>query len=205
VTEQDSQALSVRFIRLFLNTIIAELGSEMLITVLEKAGLSTRLASPDAVAGSTSRAAAETYAAIQKAIRIYYGRGARGILIRVGRLLWLRLLDSASIPEKAQAQLIRTLPPAMRIKSALELLVRLMSEKRPCATVHTLDLDFLLVDHAAATAEGQSESGPICFVTLGLIQENLFWATSHEHDIDEISCRAVRGGKCEFKIRVGEK
>jgi predicted hydrocarbon binding protein len=205
VNEQDSQALPVRFFRLFLNTIIAELGSETLVTVLEKADLPAHLASPDAVSGYTNRSAAETYARIQKAIRIYYGRGARGILTRLGRLLWLRLLDSASIPEKAQAQLIRTLPPAIRIKPSLELLARLMSEKRSYATVHSLDFDFLLVDHTSATAEGQSESGPICFVTVGLIQENLYWATSHEHDIDEISCRAARGGKCEFKIRVDGK
>ncbi len=205
MSKQDSPLLPVRFFRLFLNTVRTELGSDTIITVLEKADLPADLADLHAVSGYTSRSAAQTYAHIQKAIRIYYGRGARGTLIRLGRLLWTQLLESASIPEKAQAQLIRTLPPTMRPKPALELLARLMSEKKSCASVHTLDLDLMLVDHAAVTASEKSETGSVCFVTIGLIQENLFWATGHEHDIEEVSCCAAGENKCEFKIKLEGK
>jgi predicted hydrocarbon binding protein len=205
VSQQNSDGLPVRFFGIFLETLNAEIGAETLQGVLEKANLSVELIDPQAVSRSTSQSAAQAYARIQQAMRIYYGRGARGSLVRIGRLIWPRLLASASFAEKAQIQLARTLPPAMRRKAALELLARLMREKPAGATVHTLDLDLMLVDHASATSLEQNEAFPICFVTLGLIQESLFWADGREHDIDEVSCRALGGDDCEFKIKLEGK
>ena len=197
-----SPLLPPRFFRLFLETINAELGAKTLAVVLEKVDLDPLLIDPEAVSHLTSLAAAETYARIQHGLRLYYGRGARGTLLRIGRILWGRLLESASIPEKAQAQLARSLPTTLRLKAILELLARFMREKSADVTVHTLDLDLLLADHVGATAVGQKENAPICIVTLGLVQEALMWVSSHEYDVEEISCRATGGDTCEFKITV---
>lgn len=205
MSAQNSDGLPRRFFGIFLETLNAEIGAETLQGVLEKANLPVELIDPQAVSRSTSQSAALAYARIQKAMRVYYGRGARGSLVRIGRLIWPRLLASASFAEKAQIQLARTLPPAMRRKAALELLARWMREKPAGATVHTLDLDLMLVDHASATTLEQSEAFPICSVTLGLIQESLFWADGREHDIEEVSCRALGGDDCEFKIKLEGK
>ena len=197
--------LPVRFFRLFLETLNAELGAKTLIVVLEKADLDTGLIDPETVSRLTSITAAETYARIQHALRIYYGRGARGTLLRIGRMLWGRLLESASIPEKAQAQLARSLPMGLRLKAVLDLLARLMREKNADVTVHTLDVDLLLADHGGAATIGQTENNPICIVTLGLIQEALIWASGHEYDVEEVTCRAAGGDTCEFKVTVSGK
>jgi predicted hydrocarbon binding protein len=66
-----------------------------------------------------------------------------------------------------------------------------------------MDLDLLLADKTSPGTLGQNESEPICYVTLGLLRECLFWATGQEHDIEEISCRANGAQACEFKIIVG--
>lgn len=199
----DSPALlPVRFFRLFLETLNAELGEKTLTMVLEKADLDTERLNPEAVSRLTSSTAAETYARIQHALRIYYGRGARGTLLRIGRLLWGRLLESASIPEKAQAQLVRSLPTSLRLKAVLDVLARLMREKNGDITVHTLDLNLLLADHSSAATIGQTEKNPICIVTLGLMQEALIWVSGHEYDVEEVSCRAMGGDACEFKVTV---
>ena len=205
MSEQEAPLLSAHFFRVFLDTLNAEIGQDKLIAVLEKAKLPADLANPQAASRYSGQSAAETYARIQKALRVYYGRGARGTLTRIGRRLWPRLLESASLPEKAQAQFIRAMPPAMRRKAALELLARLFSAKPGGATIHTLDMDFMLVDHASAATFGQGEASPVCSVTLGLIQEALFWASGREHDIDEVSCRAAGGNACEFKIKMEGK
>lgn len=197
-----SLLLPPRFFRLFLETINAELGAKTLAVVLEKADLDPLLVDPEAVSHLTSLAAAETYARIQHGLRLYYGRGARGTLLRIGRILWGRLLESASIPEKAQAQLARSLPATLRLKAILELLARFMREKNADVTVHTLDLDLLLADHVGATTIGQKENAPVCIVTLGLVQEALMWASGHEYDVEEVSCRAAGGDACEFKVTV---
>jgi len=168
----NDRTLSSRFLLLFVETIAAELGPENLAIVLEKAGLPPDVSGPahwDPLNGTT----AETYAGLQKALRTYYGRGARGILMRVGSNMWMRLLRHAPLGKKAHSKLVLGLPLNARRKSALELLAKLLADQRGNVTVHTLDLDLLLADKASPGTLGQSESDPICYVTLGLVRECL--------------------------------
>jgi predicted hydrocarbon binding protein len=197
------QTLSSQFLRHFVETIASELEQENLAIVLEKAGLPSDWSDPARWGNLDGIAAAEAYAGLQKGMRTYYGRGARGILIRVGGNLWKRLLDDAPVALKAQSKFLFGLPINVRRKSALELLAKLLSDQRGDVTVHTLDLDLLLADKASPGTLGQNESEYICYVTLGLIRECLYWATGKEHDIEEISCRANGGEACEFKITIG--
>ena len=194
------RTLSSHFLHHFVGALENEMGQESLATVLAKSGLPSEWPDSEQWRDLNGKAAAEAYAGLQKAIRTYYGRGARGTLIRVGGNLWNRLLDESPLALKAQVKLLRGLPLTARRKQALELLARLLGNQRGDMTVHTLDLDLLVVDHASPGTLGQSESHPICSVTLGLLRECLFWATGQEHDIDEISCRATGKETCEFKI-----
>jgi predicted hydrocarbon binding protein len=197
------RTLSSQFLHQFVDTIARELGQENLAIVLEKAGLPSDWSDPVRWESLTHTTPVETYARLQKAMRTYYGRGARGILIRVGSNLWKRLLDDAPLAVKAQSRLIFGLPINARRKAALELLAKLLADKRGDVTVHTLDLDLLLADKASPGTLGQNESERICFVTLGMLRECLYWATGREHDIEETSCRAKGEDACEFKITIG--
>ena len=80
----------MRFFRLFLDTLTVEIGHDALAAILAEANLPADLIDPQAVSRYTSQSAAETYARVQEAMRVYYGRGARGTLVRIGRLLWAR-------------------------------------------------------------------------------------------------------------------
>jgi len=197
------RTLSPRFLHQFVQTTAAELGQENLSTVLMKAGLSSDWGTPTHLDSLDEVVTAEAYAGLQQAMRTYYGRGARGILMRVGSKLWNCLLGEASLPLKAQSKMLRGLPLNARRKAALELLANLLGSKKGDVTVHTLDLDLLLADHASPGTLKQAESEHICYVTLGLLRECLFWATGQEHDIEETSCRANGEESCEFKIIVG--
>ncbi|NJN05350.1 MAG: hypothetical protein HC814_01640 [Rhodobacteraceae bacterium] len=146
---------------------------------------------------------AKAYASLQAAMRAYYGRGARGVLIRVGVRLWYHLLDDAALGGKAQAAVIKRLPLSTRRKSTLELLGKFIGTASGDVTVHTLDLDLLLADHTSPNTDGQSASAPICFVTHGMIRESLFWATGQSFDIEETSCKAMGEEACEFTITGG--
>lgn len=192
---------SNRFLRHFMDILVNDLGQENLSLVLEKANLPTAWANSEQLASSGERGAAEAYAGLQKALRIYYGRGARGILQRAGGNLWKRLLADAPLKVKTQAAFVCRLPLPARRRAALELFASLLGFQRGDITVHTLDL--LLNDHASPGTSGQFESEPICYVTLGLLRECLFWATGKEHDIQETSCKATGQESCEFKIITG--
>lgn len=194
---------SSRILRRFVETAAVELGADQFQTMLVLSKLPPEWAKPQTFTKMNMTEAAKIYAALQSAMRTYYGRGARGVLLRVGQRMWHLLLEDAALGGKAQAALIKRLPHTTRRKAILELLARLIGVKADDITVHTLDLDLLVADHASPGAEGQHASRPICFVTQGLIRESLFWATGQSFDVEETSCKATGKDACEFKITTG--
>ena len=194
---------SNRILRRFAETITLELGPDQFNAMLSLANLPAEWKTPDVFLTMDPYNSAHVYAALQTAMRTYFGRGARGVLLRVGQRLWNHLLEDAALGIKAQAAVVKRLPLAARRKPTLELLAKFIGAQSGDIVVHTLDLDLLLVDQASPSAHDQSESGPICFVTQGLIRESLFWATGKNYDVEEIHCQAMGEHTCEFKITGG--
>lgn len=192
---------SNRILRRFVEAVSVELGADQFTTILALSKLPAEWAEPKTFLKMSATESAKIYAALQAALRTYYGRGARGALLRVGQRLWRLLLEDSALGGKTQAALIKRSPlTTRRRKSILERLARMIENKSGDITVHTLDLDLLFVDHASPAAEGQSTSRPICFVTQGLIRESLSWATGQGFDVEEISCKAMGKETCEFRI-----
>lgn len=190
-------------LRKFVETLSAELGHDTATAVIKKTGLPKEWMHDDNFTNVNNEQSALAYARLQSALRAYYGRGARGILLRIGAKLWRQLLNDASFGIKAQAAVIRGLPKPLRRKQALDLLGKILSANKNDITTHTLDLDLLLVDSISPTTMKQTDDMPICFVTFGLIRECLFWAVGEEHDIEERACKAMGARQCEFKITIG--
>ena len=195
---------SNRVLRRFAETVAKELGSDQFSAMLSLSALPADWSKPETFLKMDALESAKAYASLQSAMRTYYGRGARGVLIRVGQSLWNHLLDDAALGGKAQAAVIKRLPLATRRKPTLELLGRFIGVAPNDITVHTMDLDLLLADHASPNTDGQSASTAICYVTVGLIREALFWATGKNYDVDETSCKATGEEACEFTITGGK-
>ncbi len=187
----------------FIDVLHQEVGAEKWPLIMAGVNLSPAMFEADSLLSLDGAGAADLYARAQQALRLFYGRGARGILIRIGFGLWERLTASASFVEKAELHVLRSLPAPARPRRALEVLAARLREGGGTLLVHSLDLDLLLADHSSPTTLGQSEAAPICYVTLGLIQAALLWATGRELDVEEISCRATGQTACEFKIKIG--
>ena len=196
-------AFPARILRRFVETLSTELGQETFTGVLSNAGLPPEWVHPAHFAALDDERAAQAYSRLQAALRTYYGRGARGTLLRIGAKLWEQILNDSAFGVKAQAALIHGLPKNLRRKPALDLLARILSAAPGNVSAHTLDLELLLVDQASPTATDVSDTAPVCFVTLGLIRECLFWAVGQEHDIEERACKAMGARQCEFKITIG--
>ena len=195
---------SNRILRRFVETTAVELGADQFQIMLSLSKLPAEWAKPQTFLKTDPTESAKVYASLQAAMRAYYGRGARGTLLRVGERLWHHLLEDAALGGKTQAALIKRLPLTTRRKSILDLLAGLIGTQSNDITVHTLDLDLLFVDHISPAADSQSDSRPICFVTQGLIRESLFWATKQGFDVEEISCKAMGNDTCEFKVSAGK-
>ncbi|MBI3162573.1 MAG: hypothetical protein HYZ23_08685 [Chloroflexi bacterium] len=187
----------------FVESLSAEIGPDTFSAALSNTGLPEEWADPAHFTALDGVRTAQAYARLQSALRTYYGRGARGIFLRVTAGLWERLLADSSFAIKAQSKLIRGLPKPMRRKPALDLLARIFGGREGTITVHSLDLDLLLVDKASVATRGQSDNAPICFVTLGLIRDCLFWADGRAYDVEERTCCATGARQCEFVITTG--
>ena len=196
-------AFSTRIMQRFVETLSSEIGHETFAAALLNAGLPAEWAQSTHLATLDSERTAQAYSRLQSALRTYYGRGARGILLRIGAKLWVHILNDSPIAIRAKAAFIRTLPKSLRRKPTLELLARILSAVPENITVHSLDLDLLLVDQASPTTLNQSGDFPICFVTFGLIRECLYWADGQIYDIEERACRATGARQCEFKVTIG--
>ncbi len=194
---------SSRILRRFVETVILELGVDQFNAMLSLTKLPAEWSKPAVFLKMDAVESANTYASLQAAMRTYFGRGARGVLLRVGQSLWHHLLEDAALGGKAQAVVIKRLPLTTRRKSTLELLAKFLRTQPGDIAIHTLDLELLLVDHVSPAAQAQHDASPICFVTQGLIRESLFWATGKNYDVDEIHCMAHGEHTCEFKITGG--
>ena len=196
-------SFSSRNLSRFVESTSMELGADQFDAMLALSKLPSQWADPKAFLKMDAAESAKAYAALQAAMRTYFGRGARGVLLRVGQSLWGHLLAGSGLGVKTQAAVIRSLPVNARRKPTLELLSRLVGAPGDI-TVHTIDLDLLLADHAAPTTIGSRAESPICFVTQGLIRESLYWATGQSYDVEETSCKACGADTCEFKITTGK-
>lgn len=198
-----STQFSPRLMKSFVEMLSQEVGRDTYHSVLSKSDLSRDWRLPEFFLTMDGIRAAEAYANLQSALRTYYGRGARGTLLRIGTKLWEPVLSGASLAVKTQAAIVRGLPKSLKRKPVLEVFAGILGTSRGDITVHTLDLDLLLVDQTSPSTLGQKDDSPICFVTLGMIRECLYWATGEEHDIEERACRAMGAHQCEFKITIG--
>ena len=196
---------SSRTLSRFAESTSMELGTGQFDAMLALSKLPAQWIGPHVFLKMDAIESAKAYASLQAAMRTYFGRGARGVLLRVGQRLWNHLLDGAGLGGKAQAAVIKRLPINGRRKPTLELLARLLGAIPGDITVHSLDLDLLLVDHASPTTVDSRAESPICFVTQGLIRESLYWATGQNHDVEETACKANGSNACEFKIITGRK
>jgi predicted hydrocarbon binding protein len=203
--EMVSPVISGRLLHLFVEALTGEIGADKLPQILSRIALPLTFLERDALIRLDGGQAAELYASLQLGLRQFYGRGARGILLRVGRRMWDQLTLTAYLREKAEFEIARRLPIPARRRRILNLVAERLRDGGGSVSIHTLDLDLMLMDHSAAATAGQISAEPICFTTLGLIQGAFVWATDKEADIEEIACKAAGAPACEFKVKFGGK
>jgi predicted hydrocarbon binding protein len=189
-------SLPPSLLQIFIQTAINEVGSSELDQIVGD----PTLLDAGQISTMNELEAGKTYAAIQSQLRTYYGRGARGTLLRIGQSLWEPMLHDRNLADRILAAGIKALPAGSRPKPALDLLAKFLRGDEGSVSVHSMDLNLLFVDSSSPTTAGLSESQPVCHVTRGLIRGVLFWATGKNFDVDETGCRAMGNSSCEFQV-----
>lgn len=145
----------------------------------------------------------EEMAALNQALEDMHGpRGARGVAIRAGRAGMYYILKDFGAVVGSSDLAFRVLPLRRKMRAALQALAETLS-KTSDQIVHTeVEQDRLLfcVDRCPECWKRTAEE-PICYMTLGLLQETMHWATGGKNiRVDEIACIAAGGTACTFAI-----
>lgn len=202
--EPVNRRLPARLAETFLHAAGAEMGIFSLNMMLRQAGLDRIVDHPSAP-GSLSEICSADYTAFLHAVREYFGRGARGTLNRIGRRAWQEFMQNAPLGQRIGLFFIQILPRATRRKLALEQLAGILRGDDGKVSVHLLDTELIFLDQSSDGSFGvessQPAAEPLCWVTLGMIQEALIWAVGDTCEVEEITCRAAGGETCKFLIK----
>jgi predicted hydrocarbon binding protein len=204
MTHELGRALPNRRIRRLMLSVQALMGQSGLTSLLKQAGLGRFAGALPANNAATVMRAAE-YASLLQAIENYYGRGARGTLLRVGYGSFTALVHSQPARSALKALLLSIWPLGLKKRLALSWVAQELSFPQGRVIVTTFNQHLALEDYASDATFGRQRETEICWVTQGEITEALKWATGHEYVVTETACKAKGDAVCRFEVgeRVG--
>ena len=188
--------------RIFLDAVEEVLGEKGLTVVLKQAGLEHMLDSRppnDTELGPTLA----DYGAVEEAIeQIYGGRGAKAILMRIGRANFRRTIQE-------RGKLIGLVGLALDVIPSRDAKMKLFLKNLASAAVKHGNLPvrleeekdrFLYIYDDSPSRYRPRKEKPCCFVTVGFLREALKWAIDQEVEVEEIACIASGDETCTFAI-----
>ncbi len=142
------------------------------------------------------------YGAAQQAIEDFYGpRGARAILVRIGRALFRYSLQEQPAVLGLAGLALKALPMGARVKLIMQKIVKAADENLNMpAHLEETDDAYVFVAEDSPSRWRPARSKPGCYVTIGTYQEALRWATGKNYKIVETTCLAAGDDACRFHI-----
>ena len=142
------------------------------------------------------------YGSAQQAIEDFYGpRGARAMLVRIGRALFRYTLAEQPAVLGLAGLALKALPMGARVRLILQKIVSSANETMNMPS-HLEDADdaYIFVAEDSPSRWRPARSKPGCYVTVGTYQEALRWATGKTFRIEEFTCMSAGGDACRFHI-----
>jgi len=144
------------------------------------------------------------YAIAEQAVEDFYGaRGARAMLLRVGRATFTYGMkeQSAVLGLAGQALKLMPLPMASKMKLLLEQLVAAANKtvNQPTRLEEDADAFTFVVDFCMCQFRPKHPS-PCCYVTVGTLSEAMKWLTDRNFNVQEVTCMNQGADACRYKI-----
>lgn len=142
------------------------------------------------------------YGAAQQAIEDFYGsRGARAILVRIGRALFRYTLQEQPAVLGLAGLALKALPRGARVKLILQKIVTAANDNMNMPShLEENDEAYIFIAKDSPSRWRPARSKPGCYVTIGTYQEALRWATGKNFKIVEVTCLAAGDDTCRFRI-----
>jgi predicted hydrocarbon binding protein len=142
------------------------------------------------------------YGAAEQAIEDFYGpRGARAMLVRIGRALFRYTLEEQPAVLGLAGLALKALPMGTRIKVVLQNIVKAAnSDLNLPSHLEEIDDAYIYVAEDSPSRWRPAKTKPGCYVTIGTYQEALQWATGKNFKIEEFACFTAGDDACRFRI-----
>jgi predicted hydrocarbon binding protein len=142
------------------------------------------------------------YGAAQQAVEDFYGpRGARAMLLRIGRATFqFGLRDQPAILGLAGIAL-KALPEKTRMKLILDRMAKAAEERvnQPTIVREEADAFYFIVEECPCRWRPPHDK-PCCYVTVGVLMEAMAWITGKLHKVEEVACISNGASGCVYRI-----
>lgn len=142
--------------------------------------------------------------AIGQALEGMYGpRAGRGLALRAGRATFSEVLRNFGGLAGVSDLALAVLPLQAKVRIGLNAFAKMFVQLTDQATgVDERGGDFIWSTYKCPYCWGRhGEQEPVCYGTVGLLQESLRWVSGgHEFRVEETQCMAVGDDLCEFAI-----
>jgi len=144
------------------------------------------------------------YGRAEQAIEDFYGaRGAKAMLLRVGRATFNYGMkeQSAVLGLAGQALKAMPLPMVSKMKLLLEQMVGAANKtvNQPTRLEEDADSFTMIVDCCMCQFRPKHQS-PCCFITVGALSEAMRWLTDKNFAVQELTCMNLGDDACRYRI-----
>jgi predicted hydrocarbon binding protein len=196
-----SRPMSNATIRVLLDAVEEVMGAHGTKAVLNAGGL-TKFADNFPPKDLEMTAEFADYGAIQQAVEDFYGsRGARAMLLRIGRATFrFGLKDQPAILGLAGV-VLKALPEHTRMKLILEKMASAASDRinQPSHVREETDAFYYIQDECPCHWRPAHDK-PCCYVSVGAIMEAMAWTTGKVYKVEEVACIANGATNCVYRI-----
>jgi len=142
------------------------------------------------------------YGAAEQAIEDFYGpRGARAMLVCIGRTMFRYTLKEQPAVLGLVGVALKALPIGARVKLVLQNIVKAANKDLNMPShLEETDQAYIFVAEDSPSRWRLARTKPGCYVTVGTYQEALRWATGKNFRIEEFTCMAAGDDACRFRI-----
>lgn len=142
------------------------------------------------------------YGAAQQAVEDFYGpRGARAMLIRIGRATFRYTLQEQPAILGLAGLALKALPTGSRMKLVLDNITKAANEDVNLKAQLREEPDsYYYVNEECPCRWRPEHDKPACFVTVGVLQEAMLWATGKNFKAEEVACISNGASACVYRI-----
>jgi hypothetical protein len=199
-TNDANRFLSTAYTRAILLAVHEVLGRNGLNATLNIAGLQRFMGTQPLTSPQGSAMRASDLATLLQSIEAQYGSGARGQLNRIGHDCFKQIVVLDAWNWNALSLTNRVLPARQRIGRALEQLARALRDPDGEIEVSSDGERWQLIDNTSDGTYGRTRATEICWLTVGQIQECVYWANGQNYEVTEVTCTAKGDPACTFII-----